>query len=484
MTRKSSAHRQGYDEESAQLGKQLINQLAILFKTSQIHDWSNVALQQPTENLARTLNQLFSGDPDVALNLEGDFLYLGEMKLKIDIDGFNNLMLITDEMKKRRVGSIIFSRGISEVELKRFCFIFTSLDARLPEPFERLQEEMEKAHLTNPEITVYEEKKEREEPDDLFKDNRELAKKTYLNTVTAVSEVMESVKLKQAVSLKRAKRVVQSMVDLILQEDSTLLGLTNLRSHDEYTYNHSVNVCILALAIGQRLGYTKKRLSELGMAALFHDLGKYGIPLEVLNKPTDFTEAEWTVMRRHPIFSVKELVRLKGINEMSVRVTIGAFEHHLNYDLSGYPKLANKRRLSLLGRIICIVDCYDALTSSRVYNRVPFPPDKALRFMLNKSGKAFDPILMKIFVNAIGVYPIGTMVLLNTKEIGIVFASNPNPERGDRPKVKIVLKPSGEEAGGEVVDLSDQDENGNFPCEIVSVIDATKYKIDVAKYFF
>jgi HD-GYP domain-containing protein (c-di-GMP phosphodiesterase class II) len=274
------------------------------------------------------------------------------------------------------------------------------------------------------------------------------------------------------------------MVDLILQEDSTLLGLTNLRSHDEYTYNHSVNVCILALAIGQRLGYNKKKLSELGMAALFHDLGKFSIPLEVLNKPTDFTEAEWTIMRRHPIFSVKELVRLKGVDEMAVRVTIGAFEHHLNYDLSGYPKLANKRKLSLLGRIICIVDCYDALTSSRVYNRVPFPPDKALRFMLSKSGKAFDPILMKIFVNAIGVYPIGTLVLLNTKEIGVVFTSNPIPEKGDRPKVKIILNALGEEAGGELVDLGEQDDAGHFRYEIANVIDATKFKIDVAKYFF
>jgi HD-GYP domain-containing protein (c-di-GMP phosphodiesterase class II) len=189
------------------------------------------------------------------------------------------------------------------------------------------------------------------------------------------------------------------------------------------------------------------------------------------------------VMRRHPIFSVKELVRLKGVNDMAIRVTIGAFEHHLNYDLSGYPKLANKRTLSLLGRIICIVDCYDALTSSRVYNRVPFPPDKALRFMLNKSGKAFDPILMKLFVNAIGVYPIGTVVLLNTKEIGVVFASNPNPEKGDRPKVKRILDADGKESMGEVLDLSEQDEAGQFRYEIANVIDATKYKIDVAKYF-
>lgn len=478
-----SVSTRGYDEEQGRLGKQLVNQLAILIKTSQIHDAGNVALQQPAEKLLKTLNDLFFEESDVAVTIEGDFLFLGETKLKMDIDGFTNIMLVNGEMKKREVGSIVFSRGITEGEIRKFFSVFSGLDPRAEDSFERLKEALQKADLENPSIKRYEEKKEKESITDVFKDNKELAKKTYFNTVTAVAEVMESVKLKQAVGLKRAKRVVQSMVDLILEEDSTLLGLTNLRSHDEYTYNHSVNVCILALAIGQKLGYTKKRLCELGMAALFHDLGKYSIPLEVLNKPTDFTEEEWMVMRRHPIFSVKELVRLKGIDEMAVRVTIGAFEHHLNYDLSGYPKLASKRKLSLLGRIICIVDCYDALTSSRVYNRIPFPPDRALRFMLNKTGKAFDPILMKLFVNAIGIYPIGTLVLLNSKEIGVVFATNPNPEKADRPKVKIVLDPAGAEADGRIVDLSEEDEAGQCPHEILNIIDATKYKIDTAKYF-
>lgn len=472
-----------YDEERVQLGKQIVNQFAILIKTSQIHDSANVALQQPTENFYKTLEDLFVDDPEVTLSLEGDSLFLGDMKLKLDIDIFTNFMLVNEELKKREVGSIVFSRGINEGEIRKFCSVFACLDPRLPDPFERLQKELEKAALTNPQILLFEEQKEKEEVGETSQDSKELAKKTYFNTVTAVGEVMESVKLRQAVSLKRAKRIVQSMVDLLLQEDSTLLGLTNLRSHDEYTYNHSVNVCILALAIGQRLGYTKNRLCELGMAGLFHDLGKFGIPLDVLNKPSDFTEEEWKIMRRHPIFSVKELVRLKGVDDTAIRVTIGAFEHHLNYDLSGYPKLATKRKLSLVGRIICIVDCYDALTSSRVYNRVPFPPDKALRFMLTKSGKAFDPILMKLFVNAIGVYPIGTLVLLNTKEIGVVYASNPNPERGDRPKVKRVLDAAGNETEGEIIDLCEEDEAGHFKYEIVNVIDAGKYKIDVAKFF-
>ncbi len=473
----------GYDEESAELGKKLINELVILLRTAQIHDVGNLAFDQPIEKFHNTLNILFKGDPDIMFNLEGDSLFLGDTKLKIDIDGFTNLMFMIDEMKKREVGSILFSRGISKREVITFCVIFSKLDTNLPDPFERIQQEMVKAHLSNPEIELYEETKEKESIDDIFKDKKELAKKTYFSTVTAVSEVMESLKLKQAVSLKRSKRVVQSMVDQILQEDTTLLGLTNLRSHDEYTYNHSVNVCILAIAIGQRLGYRKRSLSELGMAALFHDLGKYDIPLEILNKATDFTPEEWEVMRSHPIMSVKELVRLKGIHEMAVKVAIGAFEHHLNYDLSGYPKLATKRKLSLVGRIVCIVDCYDALTASRVYSRIPFAPDKALRFMLSRSGKAFDPILMKLFVNAIGVFPIGTLVLLNTKEIGIVAASNPNPEKGDRPKIRVILDPAGNECEEKYIDLSEEDAHGRFYHEIINVIDATKYKIDVGKYF-
>lgn len=473
----------GYDEARADLGKKLVGEFAILLKTAQIHDVGNLAFDQPIEKLDHTLSLLLKSDPDVVLNLEGDSLFLAETKLKVDIDGFTNLMFVTNEMKKRAIGSIIFSRGISKREVITFCVIFAKLDTNLPDPFERAQQGMINAHLSNPEIEPYEETKEKESIDDIFKDKKELAKKTYFSTVTAVSEVMDSLKLKQAVSLKRSKRVVQSMVDQILQEDTTLLGLTNLRSHDEYTYNHSVNVCILALAIGQRLGYRKRSLSELGMAALFHDLGKYDIPVEILNKSTDFTPAEWEIMRGHPIMSVKELVRLKGIHEMAVKVAIGAFEHHLNYDLSGYPKLATKRKLSLVGRIVCIVDCYDALTASRVYNRIPFAPDKALRFMLSRSGKAFDPILMKLFVNAIGVFPIGTLVLLNTKEIGVVAASNANPEKGDRPKIRVIIDASGNECDEKYVDLSEEDAKGRFRYDIANVIDATKYKIDVGRYF-
>ncbi|MBI3812495.1 MAG: HD-GYP domain-containing protein [Nitrospirae bacterium] len=473
---------QGFDEEMAKQGKALVNQFYILMKTAQIHESTNIAMETPIENVLRTLKGLWQWSDDVHLRLEGDYLFMDELKLRMDIDCFISFTSLIEALKQLRIGGILLKQSITVEELKQFVYVLVQTDPDGNEPFELVIKQMRARGVANIEIDPFEEKKESFE--NILRSTKEVAKSTYFRTMTAVAEVMGNIKLGQAVSVKRAKRVVQSMVDLLLQEESTLLGLTTLRSHDEYTHHHSVNVCILSLTMGQRLGYPKKKLTELGIAALFHDMGKASIPTEILNKPTDFTEEEWQTMRRHPILGVKYIIKLKGINEMTIRMVTGAFEHHLNYDLSGYPKLGEKWELSLFGRIIGIVDCYDALTSSRVYNRVPYPPDKALKFMFNKSGRAFDPVLMKIFINSIGIFPIGTLVLLNTQEMGVVVQTSSNLERMDRPKVKIIADPSGNEIDGDVVDLSELNEKtGQFNFNILKIIDSTKYKIDVSRYF-
>jgi HD-GYP domain-containing protein (c-di-GMP phosphodiesterase class II) len=472
---------QSYDEELLKSGKFLVTRFHILWKTAQIHDASNIAVDQPVQQVFETLNELRQWDTEPSLHLKGDYLFLGEMKLRMDMEGFISFTTIIEEFKRRKIGGVIFKPDLKPEELKKFVYFLESPQAREEGPFERLAERARQAGIFGIELEPFREIEE--EFRAVQQDAREVAKTAYSKAMTVVTEVMDNIKLGQAVSIKRAKRVVQSMVDLLLQEETTLLGLTTLRNHDVYTHNHSVNVCILSLAMGQRLGYDKRQLTELGISALFHDMGKAEIPNEVLNKPTEFTEEEWRLMRRHPITGVKHLIRLKGINEMTVRMAMGIFEHHLNQDLSGYPRLEVPWDVSLNGRIIGIVDSYDALTSSRVYNRTPYPPEKSLKILLNKSGTAFDPILLKLFVNGLGIFPIGTIVLLNTGEIGVVVQANSNPDRSDQPHVKLIAGPDGNELDGPIVDLSEQNDQGQHLKTILKTIDAAKYKIDVSRYF-
>src|SRR3989337_1348312 len=463
-------------EKRGSVGKDFINSLYILFKTALIHDLKNVALNNTVDKVIEFIHLLLEEDESFSLKVVQEHLFIDEVKIKVDIENFLASMFLIEEMKKRGVGSITFSTHLSIDELKRFIFAFISTDLKSPQPFEEFINKLTSLAVTH--VTINRVKEEVENFDHVLEDTREMAKKIYFKTIAVASEIMDSEKLKNSAGIKKAKRLVQSMVDVMLQEESTLLGLTTLRAYDEYTYNHSVNVSILSIAMGQRLGYHRRELSELGIAALFHDIGKTGLPVELLNKPTEFTPEEWEIMRKHPVNGVKTLLKLKGLQEQAIRMIMASFEHHLNYDLSGYPKLATPRRVSLFGRITSIADCYDALTSARVYNRTPFIPDKALSFMMKKSNTAFDPILLKIFVNVVGIYPVGTLVLLNTRQLGVVTKAHPNPVNSYRPRIKIITDPHGNEIDGDNVDLSEYNS-----MSIARSLDHRKYGIEVSKYF-
>jgi HD-GYP domain-containing protein (c-di-GMP phosphodiesterase class II) len=244
-----------------------------------------------------------------------------------------------------------------------------------------------------------------------------------------------------------------------------------------------VNVAIYAIALGQRIGIPKKHLSHLGMAGLFHDMGKTKIPKEIINKTGKLSPEEWSIMRSHPVIGTELIMRMKEWGELSTRMIEGAFEHHLRYDLTGYPRLTRKRKISLFGRIITIADFYDALVRPRVYNRFPYVSEKILGIMLERSGKDFDPAVVKVFINMIGIFPLGTLVLLNTNEMGIVTQIQEEAELIDRPKVCLIYYGDGEYRKGKVVDLREMDEaTKNFKRSIVKTLDPNEYNINVVEF--
>jgi len=452
--------------------KELINQLSVVLRTSQIHDANNVALVSSISRIVAMLNTFIEQERVITLELRGEFFYINEYRIRYSMEYLLNFDFLVREFKKRELGSVVFKDQIKSEDIKVFirAFIAASFSQ---EPFAALEEKMGDIRS----ISIGRLQKVVEE--DSY-DVRKMVKKTYFNAVSFTHGIMNKMKTGENVNVKKAKRVVESMVDQILEEEQMLLGMTAIKDYDEYTYHHSVNVSILSVALGQRLGLNRKMLTELGMVALFHDVGKLEIPNEVLNKPTNFTDDEWKIIRKHPLWGLKAVLKLKKFDDLTIKSAIVSFEHHMNFDLSGYPKVRKPMELELYSRIVSLADQYDAMTSARVYSRTPMSPDKALSIMMERAGTQLDPLLFKFFTNMVGIYPIGTLVMLDTRELGLVCESN--QVFPARPRVMIIVDSKGTKIKGTTVDLTEKNEKEVFLRSISRTMDPNKYKINLAEY--
>jgi hypothetical protein len=236
-------------------------------------------------------------------------------------------------------------------------------------------------------------------------------------------EVMNSVRMGASPNIKKIKRVVQTIVDQILNEETSLVGLTTIRDYDEYTFTHSVNVCIFSVALGRRLGLSKMQLYDLGLAALFHDIGKSRVPLSVLNKTDGLSDDDWRWLAAHPWLGVLALFHMRGQQELPYRAMVVAYEHHMKQDLTGYPKTIRPRAQSIFSRIVAVADGFDAATTRRAYQTVPMSPAAVLAGMRDNPRRGMDAVVVKGFINLLGVFPVGTLVVLDTFELAVVHAN-------------------------------------------------------------
>ena len=454
--------------------KDLINQISVVLRTAQIHDVNNVATSSAISRLVSMINMLLDKENILTLELRGEFFFINEYRIRYSLEYLLNFDFLVREFKKRSLGSISFKQRIKMDDVKILAMAFISSPFS-SEPFYALKEKMDSVEgieLGSLKIVV-------ENEDSL--DVRKMIKKTYFNAVSYTRGILNKIKTGEKINLKKAKRVMESMVDHILEEEQLLLGMTAIKDYDEYTYHHCVNVSILSIALGQRIGLSRKMLTELGMVALFHDTGKTEVPSELLNKPTNFSDDDWKIIRKHPLWGLKAILKLKKLDDLTMKSAIVSFEHHINIDNTGYPKLRQKTELDLFSRIVCLADQYDAMTSARVYSRIPMAPDKALSIMMERSGTQLDPLLFKFFINMVGVYPIGTLVMLDSKELGLVTESNQiSPTR---PRVLLIIDNQGNRIEGRhIIDLSEKNDEENYIRSISKTMDSHKYKINLAEY--
>jgi HD-GYP domain-containing protein (c-di-GMP phosphodiesterase class II) len=455
-----------YAVEIARTGPSLVHNLFSASKTVQLHDINNRAAQRILGDLVATIRKLSEVDSRIQLRVVTDFLNINEVRIPVDTQTFGPFRYIMDEMKKRQVEAIEFGCDIEVDEIGRFLQGFFG-DVPEDEPYEAMLAMLESSNVTRVQLTQWvEREKHLRETDARRSKNRDVmgeSNQVFFRTVSMMGEVLKGIERRRAIQFRKAERLTQQMVDIIQADESILVGLSSIKNFDEYTYAHSVNVCILSMLIGDRLKLHKQDIARLGVATLLHDIGKTYVPQSILNNPGKLEEKDWELMKYHTFFGVVELSRIKALREIDDALFV-TLQHHVHYNMNGYPQRANGWKLRVYSRIATVADYFDAMTTARVYQD-PVTPDKALRFILEKSGEIFDPFIAKVFIRAMGVYPIGTVVELNTGENAVVIRQN-DAGMIHRPVVKI-LDENMNPADAKKVDLSQVGSDGRFKRSVV-----------------
>lgn len=242
------------------------------------------------------------------------------------------------------------------------------------------------------------------------------ARKIHGEANLIIRNIMQDVRLGKQVTIDKAEPVVEKLTDSILRNAGALLSLCRVKNKDDYTFLHSVSVCALQVTFCRALGMDAGTIHLAGIGGLLHDIGKVKVPDKILNKPGRLTEDEFKVMKCHVVESKKILSGTDGISETSILV---ASQHHERHDGSGYPEGLKGEAISQMGQMAAICDVYDAITSTRVYHK-GMTPHEALSKIFEWSKFHFNPVLVQSFLRAIGIYPVGTLVMLESGMLGVV----------------------------------------------------------------
>lgn len=460
-----------------------------LSQMARIHSESHTLVTEGIEKFSNSIKSCLDGDA-LTFKISNDQLYLDDEKLSYNRTTKSLFDNIIRYFNARGLEGVRLLKAVTEapaMEILSFMHLLGSAEQK-PEPLAWITDGLEAANIQWVEL-IKKTERSQDDSDASYKDKAERmerARKDYTYAKASLKDVAQKLTDgKREVGIRKTVRVVQDMTANLIEDDEVYTAISTLRIFDDYTYTHSVNVAMLSMCIGRRINLSRRNIVSLGICALFHDLGKIEIPSEILRKKEKLSDSEQKLVEEHSLNSARLLLRLKASPEGKARILVPMFEHHLKYDLSGYPHADWKKPMTLFGKIISIADKYDNLTSARAHRKHLLSPDRALGYMYDRAGKDYDPILIKVLINILGIYPVGTLLKLATGELGLVVSS-PSRDFRKRPLVCILEKGEG---GGyqkrEIINLDERDpESGQYKKGIVETCHPSALGIQPVQHIF
>lgn len=369
----------------------------------------------------------------------------------------SSLELFIQSLEESGIEALVFHKGLLRTELESFVSIlYENRGNTLSE--QKVRSTFQEKGIKK--IVVVTIKKDEEE-DDLSE-----AKEIYENALSAVMTALNDIRLGKIPSGSESRKVVEDISSMLKKNQDAMLALTMIKNFDEYTYTHSVNVAVISLAMAESLSIFEGEKVDIGVAGLLHDVGKTQLALDLIRKPSTLTLEEFEEIKKHPDEGFRILNEMEFINPVSGKIVR---EHHMGFDLSGYPKVEPGYSMEPFSQIVSIADCYDALSTLRTYQK-PRTPKESLEVMTKMAGKSLDPAMVKVLIKILGIYPIGTMVKLDSNEVAVVSAQN--MEDSSRPKVIVLMDSKGVQLEFPIhLDLAEKDtKTGKFKRSIVTTV--------------
>lgn len=451
--------------DSAKISHQDALRAAMLLNTSiksvSFYPPAHQAVRQPLEELATLFADVLRNKAEIFLGIVEGVFFLDE---HIFVTPNASVAEMADRLIRMGVDAVTVFRGVSFEDLFTFSTLLSRRDSTAANLPDRLTEKGVASICLGIEQFVH------DGGDTDFDSAR-----AYSDALHAVRGVMKDIENGRIPNVKKIDAAVDNMVSMAVKDHTTLLGLSMIKDYDNYTFTHSVNVGVLALALGAFMGLGRDVLREINVAGLLHDIGKTRIEKNILNKPGKLTAAEYDIMKKHVETGAEIVGKMEGVTPRIAEAVLG---HHIRHNRKGYPEWARGRSFGEVTEIVAVADCYDAMTTLRVYS-TPITPKDAIDNIRSLAGSSLDGDLTQKFTDMMGKYPVGALVRLDTNEIAVV--TRPNSLYPEAPEVKVAMDAAGitlKEGRKEKLLRDD----GSRYARIVAVVDPLLKGIDVARY--